>query len=42
MNFQGSNEKERKTMDYETFKQEFAEDIKQNLYERGYGDFQYI
>ena len=38
MNFQGSNEKERKTMDYETFKQEFAEDIKQNLYERGYGE----
>ena len=25
-------------MDYETFKQEFAEDIKQNLYERGYGE----
>ena len=38
MNFQGSNEKERKTMDYETFKQEFAEDIKQNFYERGYGE----
>ncbi|WP_334195851.1 DUF5688 family protein, partial [Muricomes intestini] len=38
MNFQGSNEKERKTMDYEKFKQEFAEDIKQNLYERGYGE----
>ena len=38
MNFQGSNEKERKTMEYETFKQEFAEDIKQNLYERGYGE----
>ena len=34
MNFQGSNEKERKTMDYEKFKKESAEDIKQNLYER--------
>ena len=38
INFQGSNEKERKTMDYEKFKKEFAEDIKQNLYERGYGE----
>ena len=33
-----SGEKERKTMNYETFKQEFAEDIKEKLYERGYDD----
>jgi spore germination protein YaaH len=25
-------------MNYETFKQEFAEDIKEKLYERGYDD----
>ena len=36
MDFMVSGEKERKTMNYETFKQEFAEDIKEKLYERGY------
>ena len=36
--FMVSGEKERKTMNYETFKQEFAEDIKEKLYERGYDD----
>jgi len=34
MDFMVSGEKERKTMNYETFKQEFAEDIKEKLYER--------
>ena len=29
-------------MDYETFKQEFAEDIKEKLYERGYDDIRII
>ena len=29
-------------MDYETFKQEFAEDIKEKLYERGYDDVRII
>ena len=38
MDFKVSGEKERKTMNYETFKQEFAEDIKEKLYERGYDD----
>ena len=38
MDFMVSGEKERKTMNYETFKQEFAEDIKEKLYERGYDD----
>ena len=38
MDFKVSGEKERKTMNYETFKQEFAEDIKEKLYERGYED----
>lgn len=38
MDFMVSAEKERKTMNYETFKQEFAEDIKEKLYERGYDD----
>lgn len=38
MDFMVSDEKERKTMNYETFKQEFAEDIKEKLYERGYDD----
>lgn len=38
MDFMVSGEKERKTMNYETFKQEFAEDIKEKLYERGYED----
>lgn len=38
MDFMVSVEKERKTMNYETFKQEFAEDIKEKLYERGYDD----
>lgn len=38
MSFQDTDEKERKTMDYEKFKEEFAEDIKQKLYERGYGE----
>ena len=33
-----SGEKERINMNYETFKQEFAEDIKEKLYERGYDD----
>jgi len=32
MDFMVSGEKERKTMNYETFKQEFAEDIKEKLY----------
>ena len=32
------DKKERTTMDYETFKQEFAEDIKEKLSQRGYGD----
>lgn len=32
------DKKERITMDYETFKQEFAEDIKEKLSQRGYGD----
>lgn len=32
MDFKVSGEKERKTMNYETFKQEFAEDIKEKLY----------
>ncbi len=32
MDFMVSTEKERKTMNYETFKQEFAEDIKEKLY----------
>ena len=38
MDFKVFGEKERKTMNYETFKQEFAEDIKEKLYERGYDD----
>lgn len=38
MDFMVTGEKERKTMNYETFKQEFAEDIKEKLYERGYDD----
>lgn len=38
MDFMVYGEKERKTMNYETFKQEFAEDIKEKLYERGYDD----
>lgn len=42
MDFTVSGEKERKTMDYETFKQEFAEDIKEKLYERGYDDVRII
>ena len=32
------DKKERTTMDYETFKQEFAEDIKEKLSQRGYGE----
>lgn len=32
------DKKERTTMDYETFKQEFAEDIKERLSQRGYGE----
>ena len=32
------NEEERKNMDYESFKEELAEDLKQNLYERGVED----
>ena len=32
------DKKERTAMDYETFKQEFAEDIKEKLSQRGYGD----
>lgn len=42
MDFTISGEKERKTMDYETFEQEFAEDIKEKLYERGYDDIRII
>ena len=42
MDFKVSGEKERKTMNYETFKQEFAEDIKEKLYERGYDDVRII
>ena len=42
MDFMVSGEKERKTMNYETFKQEFAEDIKEKLYERGYDDIRII
>lgn len=32
------DKKERTTMDYETFKQEFAKDIKERLSQRGYGE----
>lgn len=32
------DKKERTAMDYETFKQEFAEDIKEKLSQRGYGE----
>ena len=32
------NEEERENMDYESFKEELAEDLKQNLYERGVED----
>ena len=38
MDYMVSGEKERINMNYETFKQEFAEDIKEKLYERGYDD----
>ena len=34
----GHDKKERTAMDYETFKQEFAEDIKEKLSQRGYGE----
>ena len=36
--FSNDNKEERDTMDYETFKQEMTEDIKQKLYERGIDD----
>ena len=36
--FANDNKEERDTMDYESFKQEMAEDIKQKLYERGIDD----
>ena len=36
--FTYGNEEERNKMDYETFKQEMTEDIKQKLYERGIDD----
>ena len=42
MDFTVSGEKERKTVNYETFKQEFAKDIKEKLYERGYDDIRII
>ena len=38
MDFKIAGEKERTAMDYETFKQEFAEDIKEKLSQRGYGE----
>lgn len=36
--FANDNKEERDTMDYESFKQEMTEDIKQKLYERGIDD----
>ena len=38
MNFMGISEKGMENMDYESFKKEFTEDIKEKLYEMGYGD----
>ena len=38
MNFMEISEKGMENMDYETFKKEFTEDIKEKLYEMGYGD----
>ena len=38
MNFMEISEKGMENMDYESFKKEFTEDIKEKLYEMGYGD----
>ena len=38
MNFMEISEKGTENMDYESFKKEFTEDIKEKLYEMGYGD----
>ena len=38
MNFMEISEKGMENMDYETFKKEFSEDIKEKLYDIGYGD----
>lgn len=40
MNIADSNDEERDKMDYESFKQEFTEDLKEKLYERGVDDVQ--